>query len=282
VEVHTWKEGDFAVSGTYADASVIQISDKQWRLYYATQPEVKNNHFEVYSATSTDGKTWTQESGIRKTMATFPEVVKSADGKYRMYFQQGSVIKSAISNDGLIFTDEPGTRIDKTNDQGFTFDNVAAPAVFKQDDGSYLLVYRGTINTRYATDTPNPTTQVLLMATSSDGITFTKKGLAVDSRNETLRGQLDGPSLVKWDDSKIHLFSTTYAGVYEFVYDGKAFGKGTLAYTTVTAPTQPSPGNIPPANNAPPGDPTLAKINGTWYMYYGGSKDKNGIRYATY
>ena len=64
----TWQKGDVAVSGKYADADIVQIDEKTWRLYYAVQPEVQGNNFEIYSSTSTDGKTWTQEAGTRKTI----------------------------------------------------------------------------------------------------------------------------------------------------------------------------------------------------------------------
>lgn len=269
-----WKKGDYAIKGTYADADVIKINDDTWRLYYATQPEVQGHNFEVYSATSTDGKSWNQEAGVRKTMATFPDVVKTSDGKFRMYYQNAGEIRSAISTDGLTFTDETGTRIDRSNDAGLVFDNVAAPSVLRLGDGTYMMVYRGTVNERYAQNTPNPTTQLLMWATSSDGLTFTKNGIAIDSRNETLAGQLDGPDLVEWESGKLKMFSTTYAGVYSFDYDGKKFGEGTLAYA----------GNAKRDSmgfqGQPPGDPTLAKVSGTWYMYYGQTGAESGIHYA--
>jgi len=275
----SWAEGSYAVEGTYADASIVQTAGDEWRLYYAVQPEVQGNNLEVYSATSNDGKTWVQEPGTRKTMATFPEVVKNNDGSYRMYFQSAGVIKSASSADGLTFTDDSGTRIDKSNDLSLAFDNVAAPAVLLQDDGSYLMVYRGTVNTRYAADTPNSATQVLLWATSPDGLSWTKKGMAIDSRNDTLSGQLDGPNLVKWDDGKIHLFATTYDGVYESVFDGSAFQAGEITFA-LDSPKQPN--GEPAKYGIPPGDPSLAKINGTWFMYYGATGSNSGIHYATY
>jgi hypothetical protein len=270
-----WKEGGFAVAGTYADASVLKISDTQWRMYYAIQPEVQGNRFEVYSSTSTDGKTWTQEAGTRKTMATFPEVIKLSDGRYRMYFQSAGIIKSAISTDGLNFTDETGTRVDATGIDGLTLENAAAPAIAQQADGTFVLVYRATINTRYAANTPNPSTQILLWATSTDGLSFTKKGVAVDSRNSTLDGQLDGPNLVKWDDGTYHLFATSYTGVYEFTFNGTTFGKPALALAGEAKETSMG------FNGSPPGDPTVTKIGDTWYMYYGGPHDQNGIHYAT-
>jgi len=270
-----WTEGGFAVAGTYADADVIKISDTQWRMYYSVQPEVQGNRLEVYSATSTDGKTWTQEAGTRKIMATFPEVIKLKDNRYRMYYQGAGIIKSAISTDGLTFTDEAGTRIDKTNAEGLTFDNVAAPTIAQQDDGTFVLIYRGSINTRYASNTPNPSTQLLMWATSTDGLTFTKKGIAVDSRNSILNGQLDGPDLVKWDDGKYRVFSTSYTGVYEFTIDGSTFGEPVLALAGEAKKTSMG------FTGSPPGDPTTAKIGDTWFMYYGGPHEQNGIHYAT-
>lgn len=270
-----WTYGGAAVEGEFADADIVQTSDKAWRLYYAIQPEVVGNNFEVYSATSSDGKTWVQEAGIRKTMATFPKVIKLADGRYRMYYQSAAVIKSAISTDGLSFTDEPGTRIDKTNSVGLTFDNVAAPTIVEDKDGRFVMVYRGTINERYAENTPNSTTQLLMWATSTDGLNFTKQGIAVDSRDSTLNGQLDGPDIVLWDDDDYRVFATTYTGVYEFTFDGTAFTNSKVAFAGDAKKTDMG------FDGAPPGDPSVAKINGTWFMYYGTFGQTDGIAYAT-
>lgn len=268
----TWSFDAMAVAGEFADADVVKTSDTTWRLYYATQPEVVGNNFEVYSATSSDGKAWTQEAGTRKTMTTFPEVIKLLDGRYRMYFKSAGVIKSAVSDDGLSFVDEAGTRIDKTNSVDLTFDNVAAPTIMQDKDGLFVIVYRGTINERYAENTPNPTTQLLMWATSDDGLTFTKQGIAIDSRDSTLNGQLDGPDIVLWDDGDYRVFATTYTGVYEFTFDGTAFTDPTLAFAGDAKKTDMG------FNGAPPGDPTVTKISGTWFMYYGKT---TGIAYAS-
>ena len=268
----TWEVGGVAVKGTFADADTVKLTENNYRMYYGIQPEVKGNNFEVYSATSTDGKTWTQEAGTRKTMATFPEVIKLADGTFRMYFQSAGVIKSAKSTDGLKFTDEAGTRIDKSNDLGLTFDNVAAPTVIVKDDGSFIMVYRGTVNEQYGTEpTPNKNTQLLLWATSTDGLTWVKKGLAVDSRNSTLNGLTDGPELFVWRDGKTILSYWSYTGVYWSSFNGETFGEPekvfALAESTAT--------NKFPAKTA--GDPVYAEFNKVWYMYYG---QPDGINYA--
>jgi hypothetical protein len=210
-------------------------------------------------------------------MATFPDIVKTKEGKWRMYYQQAGVLKSALSSDGLTFSDESGTRVDTANDAALSLDNVAAPTTILRDDGTYMMVYRGTMNTRYAADTPNPTTQVLLWATSTDGLSWTKRGLAVDSRTTTLRGQLDGPDIVKWDDGKLHVFATNYDGVFEFVFDGTKFSSGEKVFSLAAkTPTAGQPAQVA----APPGDPTVVKIKGTWYMYYGIAFADGGIHSA--
>ena len=52
---------------------------------------------------------------------------------------------------------------------------------------------------------PNNETHILLWATSEDGLTFVKEGIALDSRNAEFKGWLDGPEFVKWDDNSVRL-----------------------------------------------------------------------------
>lgn len=270
----TWTEVGAAVTGSYADADTVKLAENSYRMYYGIQPEVQGHNFEIYSSTSIDGKTWTQEAGTRKTMATFPEVIKLSDGTFRMYFQSAGVIKSAKSTDGLKFTDEAGTRIDKTNDLSLTFDNVAAPTVMEQADGTFVMVYRGTINTPYVGElVPNKNTQILLWATSDDGLNWTKQGLAIDTRTSTtLYGLADGPELFTWEDGSIQLSFWTYTGVYWSKFSGGTFSTPTKVFERVKATAM----NKFPADTA--GDPVYAKFNDVWYMYYG---QKTGIFYAT-
>ncbi len=277
VNAKTWQGGDYAVKGQFADADVVMLSNGKYRLYYAVQPEVQGNQLEVYSATSTDGKTWKQESGTRKTMATFPDIVKLKDGTWRMYFQNAGAIKSATSKDGLSWTDEPGTRITTANDEGLALDNVAASTTFQKDDGTWIMVYRVQIDKRYAADVPNQQTGLLFWATSKDGVSFERQGIALDSRNDTFDGWMDGPDLVKWDDGKIKVYFWGYQGVYESVFDGKTFSTPELSYDAAKASGNPNnkyPSDIP-------GDPTLININDLWFMYYGGTHEKSGIHYFT-
>ncbi|OGD61500.1 hypothetical protein A3A71_02650 [Candidatus Berkelbacteria bacterium RIFCSPLOWO2_01_FULL_50_28] len=271
----TWTAGKAAVAGNYADADIVALANGQKRMYYSIEPEVPGNNLEMYSSLSSDGVTWTQESGIRRTMATFPDVIILPDKTFRMYFQNGGVIKSAVSTDGLTWTDESGTRIDKLNDLSLVFDNVAAPTTIIQNDGTYVMVYRGTINTAYVGEkVPNQNTQLFLWATSPDGLKWTKKGLAVDSRNSTLYGLADGPELFVWEDGTIKLSFWSYTGVYWSKFSTGTFSAPEKVFALAEATSM---------NKFPtptPGDPVYAKFGSTWYMYYG--LHQKGIYFATY
>lgn len=266
----TWQEVGPAVEGGYGDAEIVTLADGTYRMYYTTNPE--SGRTDIYSSTSTDGVTWTQESGIRKTASNFADIVKLADGTYRMYFQSGMVIKSATSTDGLTWTDELGTRIDKI-ETDFNLDGVAAPTTQILDDGSYVMVYRGTELKPYGTQKlPNKDTQVLFYATSTDGLTWTKKGLAVDTRNEIFKGLADGPEFVKWDDGTLRLYFWGYKGVYFSTFADEKFSDPQFTFSNSADSLVPFPQN-------PPGDPTLVKIKDQWFMYYG--QFGKGIYYAT-
>ena len=267
--------GGPAIEGNYADSDFVDLGNGKYRMYYAIEPEVPGNNLEVYSAVSSDGINWEKESGIRKTFATFPDIVKLPDGRWRMYFQNAGVIKSAISTDGLNWTDEPGVRIDK-NEPGFNLENVGAQGTIRLDDDNYIMLYRGTINEPYKTSEklPNKDTHVYFWATSKDGLTFEKKGLAIDSRNETLLGAADGAEWVKWDSSgqvELRVYFWSYAGVFYMIYKDGSFSQPVFDFTNNKNPMTKFPPN-------PPADPTLAKINGTWFMYYG--QHTKGIYYA--
>lgn len=265
----SWEYGGIAISGKYADADIIDIGGK-YRMYYSEEPEVPDFKGRVYSSVSNDGITWTQEQGIRKEWATFPSVIK-IDNKYKMYFQNSGAIKSATSTDGLTWNDDSGIRINEENNANLNLENVAAPTVIKTDD-SYLIVYRGNINEKYNDEVPNNNIQLLLWATSSDGINFEKKGIALDSRNEEFQGLLDGPELVEWDD-EFRLYFWSYKGVYHIDYNNGVFSQdAVLDYTTLTNSYMKFPEN-------PPGDPTLININDEWFMYYG--QHTKGVYYAT-
>lgn len=264
-----WQEQGVVIPGQFADADVVDLGEGKFRLYYAAEPEASNFNGQIYSATSTDGKTWTKEEGTRKTQAAFPDVISLPDSKWRMYYQTAGVIKSAVSSDGLNFTDEAGTRIDQS-EAGFKLENVGAQSTSQLENGDYIMVYRGDINEPYQTTEkiPNQTTELYFWATSKDGLTFEKKGIAIDSRNDTLYGLADGADWVNWDDGNLRVYFWSYSGVYYAVLENAStndlqkFSNPTFTFMNQSQ----SAGRFP---ENPPCDPTLANINNQWFMYYG-------------
>lgn len=263
----SWQPAGVVVAGKYADADVVRLADGSYRMYYSIEPEVAGNQLEMYSTTSTDGVTWTQEAGERRKRSTFPDVVQLEDGSWRMYFQNEQVIKSAVSADGLTWTDESGVRIDKVETE-VTPDGVSAPTTLRLADGSFLMVYSVALeNQRYSQDVPNDKMALFMYATSADGLTWQKQGLLLDSRNDVQKGWADGPDLVQWDDDTIKLFFWGYSGVYE-----STFTDGTLTTPEVVyaGESEKKTDGIPRAYpENPPGDPTLIKVGDSWFMYYG-------------
>ncbi|OGM30977.1 hypothetical protein A2630_04815 [Candidatus Woesebacteria bacterium RIFCSPHIGHO2_01_FULL_44_10] len=259
----TWTETGAAIAGNFADADVVDLENGKFRMYYSAEPETPNFQGQVYSATSGDGIKWAKEDGTRITSAIFPSVIKLPDGRYRMYFQDQQLIKSAISSDGLTWEKEAGTRIDATNPSELTLSSVVAPTVIKSGN-EYLMVYGGVINQTYTKEkVPSRDTHLLLWATSKDGLTFDKKGIALDSRNDVFKGWQDGPELMQWDDGSIRLYLWGYFGVYMSTFEKGGFSEPKFVFY---GPNFDEKALFPPS---PPGDPTLAKIAGTWNMYYG-------------
>ena len=268
----TWQSGSVAVAGNYADADAVDLGDGRYRIYYSLEPEVSGFNGQVYTSISSDGSNWTKEEGTRIEQATFPSVLKLPDGTFRMYYQNAEAIKSAVSPDGLVWNKESGTRIDTSNPAGLTLTNVGAPTVAKIGD-KYVMVYFGAINEKYSAAglVPNNETHPLLWATSSDGLTYEQKGIALDSRNNVFKGWIDGPELVAWDTSENRLYFWGYKGIYYSVFANDKFSQPQLTFSTATG------NQVFPED--PPGDPTLLKAGDTWYMYYG--QHEKGIYYAT-
>ncbi len=148
-------------------ATIIELAGGGYRMYY-TQimprpgfPKGANDYdnatTRILSATSPDCSTWTPEAGVRLSAreggagefrVVAPEVVPIQDGsgRLRMYYEcapgqqaVASSIRSAISDDGLEWTVEPGDRL---SGQGGSYN---APRVLFLDDGTCRLYCSDTV-----------------------------------------------------------------------------------------------------------------------------------------
>ena len=154
---------DAARCGVYGAVTptVVELPDGGYRMYY-TQilprpgfPQGANDYdnatTRILSAISEDGVAWTPEAGVRLSArqggagefrVVAPEIVPLQDGsgRLRMYFEccpgsqpVASGIRSAISEDGLAWTVEPGDRL---SGNGGSYN---APRVLFLDEGTCRL-----------------------------------------------------------------------------------------------------------------------------------------------
>ncbi|HWZ65223.1 MAG TPA: hypothetical protein VNX65_00315 [Patescibacteria group bacterium] len=263
-----WQDGREALKGPYDAAEVVEIGSGKYRMYY----DIANNpQAGIYSAISSDAVHWKPEPGIRKESGNWPSVVRQPNGSWRMYFHIDNNIKSATSTDGLNWTEEPDVRMNVENPVGLALSDVSEPTVRQLVDGTYLMVYTGMLDQQYGSSTSNNSkTSLFLWATSTDGVTFDRKGLALDSRNDVFKGQVNGPQLVKWTDNTMHLFFWSKKGIYESPFKNDSFVDPRVAF---------SKGESSSPSNSPPADPALLKVGDKWFMYY--QEPNKGIYYAT-
>ena len=146
------------------------------RLYYFDIAPMKNPSAKgknrIYSAVSTDGLNFTQEDGVRFENDDIfdPDVIKVGD-TWRLYVgsPKGQQVISAISTDGLNFTEE-----------GVAYTGSSVPNVI-YENGTYYLYTAG-----------------IQIATSTDGITYTKTKNSFRSSGSVTAD----PGVVKISDKK--------------------------------------------------------------------------------
>ncbi len=162
----TWTRTDQLITDQANIPSVV-LKDGRIFVYFVTWVEELRNQIAV-AISNDQGKSWIfKEVHItgRQGNPTDPDVVLLDDGRFRLYYTSQipgvSDIEtfSAISDDGITFTLEEGTRISAAEDGA----NVVNVKVMKVGDILHL----------YGLNEYGP--DGLYHATSSDGVTFTKQ-----------------------------------------------------------------------------------------------------------
>jgi len=129
-----------------SDPTLIRLGDGTYRMYYNDRDTIK-------TATSPDGLAWTEESStwISNTNNNgawgVPDSVQLPDGRIRLYWVDTptyvnppngyEVVKSAVSADGLTFTEESGYRTEDTNGEG----GWADPHVLLAEEGNWIGLF---------------------------------------------------------------------------------------------------------------------------------------------
>ncbi|OVE76101.1 hypothetical protein BVX98_06375 [bacterium F11] len=139
----------------FTKESSIRISSASPQVIIGTYPSVRmyfRRNYEIRSATSADGVTWVEESGIRISSDTSPSINVSSvtgcsileldAGGYRMlYSVMGTTsnykIVSATSSDGLNWANESGIRVEDNGGQTF----LGSPQLIELPNGNWRLYY---------------------------------------------------------------------------------------------------------------------------------------------
>lgn len=125
----TKEEGTRFEYDRLTDPDVVKIGDT-WFMYVSQGPK-------SIVATSDDGLDFTYKKDIRDT-GSVSNTLLVDNGKYRQFYCMNGGIKSALTTNGLDFSDESGDRLD---DSPSGYAMVCDPAPIKVDNG-WLMIYK--------------------------------------------------------------------------------------------------------------------------------------------
>jgi predicted GH43/DUF377 family glycosyl hydrolase len=171
--------GPSAFDYPIATACDVLVDNGTYKMWYSG---CDGTTYRIAYATSPDGVMWTKRGVVMSPLGTgyetahvgFPSVLKLAGG-YRMWYggYDGANwrILSASSPDGLNWTRQGlAVNIGGTN-EGLL---IGSPDVVLDSDGTYKMYYNG------GNKSSQPYNFRIFMATSPDGVTWTKRGMALD------------------------------------------------------------------------------------------------------
>ncbi len=174
-----------------SNPAVIKITDGNWIMVYEEQPQLPKGaekgpgpgaQRNLLLATSADGKSFTKVGIVidsakdDKYFASVPNLIKTPDGKIRMYYVcGGEEICSAISPDGKAWQKEPGVRM---------ADKAVDPDVLYRDGKwvMYFATLEGSGNKFYK-------------ATSSDGLKWQRGNVVLRPKSD--QGSIVDPDVVE-------------------------------------------------------------------------------------
>jgi len=144
--------------GLVMDPDVVPLPDGRYRMYFTARvPEHLKGPDDlpiaICSAISDDGLTFVEEPGLRWKLGSASSTILLPDGRFRMYYHHceaterirggdpTSVILSAVSDDGLEFTEEPGVRLTIPLSNEHRFLGAESPSVIRRPAGLYTMTF---------------------------------------------------------------------------------------------------------------------------------------------
>lgn len=165
----------------------------------------ETNNMPAESIAKTTSFSWEKDSGSRIVDGSVPYIHKLKDGRARLYYCKDGGILSAISKDGLTFTKESGVRISPGT--GFEL-QVCDPTIVDLPDGKMRMYYKGASSLNPG---PGQSIHKIFSAISSDGLTFQKEGLRIDSETNGDNGWASVPDAIVLPDGKVRIYYVTAA-----------------------------------------------------------------------
>jgi len=248
---------------------VIKFNDKCYRMYFSQQKKLKNcysYYTSIRSAVSKDCTRWLLEEGDRIEFSTdnrfyrllSPAVIKIDKSLYRMYFEARTfdnvgVIKSALSYDGIVWKEEPGVRMGKSNKFSY-----GTPFCFTEINNQFELFF----------ERRSKTMRDIWVATSSDGIFFDEKKISPIIKQEKIWESyaIYSPD-VSYSNNCYHMYYSGWGGdpvsghiLYAYSYDKKNWKKHEIPVL--------SPGETFDQKHC--SEPSLIKVDDKWKIFYEG------------
>lgn len=213
---------------------------------------------------------WVKNPTMLMADTTSTSTLKLKDGTYRMYLMSDGGISYLESSDGQTFGQKNSTGI--TESKGMMISN---PAVLEMNDNTWIMVYEEQPAKKSPGGEAEPpsekTQRNLYLATSNDGKTFQKAGIAIDSSRED-NFFASVPELVKLSDGKIRMY---------YVSGGEAIGS---AISLDNGQTWQRENGYRLKDSAV--DPEIIYEDDSWIMYFSTlpkpeMKERNAIYKAT-
>ena len=247
---------------------VIKFNNRCYRMYFSQEKKIQSNktYTVIRSAVSKDCTNWLVEEGERVgfledksyNRMLSPAVVKINKDLYRMYFEARTldnkgVIKSAISNDGLLWQEEPGIRMGMLNNFSY-----GTPFCFYETNNFFELYF----------ERRSKTNRDIWVATSSDGIFFDeRKIIQVIKQEKTLESYAIYSPDISYSKNCYHMYYSGWGGepvsghiLYAYSYDKKNWKKQEIPVL--------SPGGTLDQKHC--SEPSLIKIGDKWKIFYEG------------
>lgn len=141
---------------------------------------------------------WDIEAKIRIDPGISPDVIRSSDGNWKMYYAVNEGIVSAFSQNGLDWNKDEGVRVQSeyhSKEQA----KVGSPTIIKLAKGGFRMLYEGCDDKQ--------TTFSIFSAISSDGVDWKKeKGKRLEAKNRFGQSIAASPDIIRTKDDNLVMY----------------------------------------------------------------------------